>query len=120
MSARPQLPTVEQCVEFLEAVNARRVKGGLEPLNVIDFDGADPNNGHNCLSARNLYRPLFETIDAHWYVGTRNASAGGNVEDIPERILAVTDYFDGCDPREHGWPLDDLRARMVEAGVAAP
>jgi hypothetical protein len=50
----PSLPTVEQAREFLRLVNVGRVAGGLEPLELLDFDGAEPEAPCGCLSATNL------------------------------------------------------------------
>lgn len=108
------LPTVEECHALLDSINAERATGGLEPLQMLDFDGAMPGRPSNCLSARNCYVPL-----GYNYVGTTFVSGGERgPRPIPNAILRVTDVFDSCcvDPT---WS-EALRARLVEAGVVKP
>lgn len=107
------LPTVEECRAFLDAINAERATGDLEPLRVLDFDGADPGSDANCLSARNCYWPLGYYVGCAgvWKLTDRNARP------IPASILRVTKVFDGA--RDEA-TLAALRARLVEAGVVEP
>jgi hypothetical protein len=130
----PSLPTVEQAREFLRLVNVGRVAGGLEPLELLDFDGAEPEAPCGCLSATNLVCALddFASVGTIYFLGLRDSgrreafaaamgAMGANVEMtsessdywvIPAGILAVTDPFDAR--------VDGLRERLVEAGVVAP
>src|SRR4051794_21436125 len=89
------LPTVEECRAFLDAINAERATGGMEPLQTLDFDGAEPGKPRNCLSARNCYWPLG------YEVGTKTAcSRKGSYQQrpVPAEILRVTDVFDAAAP----------------------
>lgn len=120
------LPTIEQAQEFLRLVNVGRAAVGLDPIDTLDFDGAEPGHTVNCLSARNLFAPVAgehamfsvgmtavrgvpsEVVDA---LGMEEAWPGAEHFDIPDAILAVTDPFDEETP--------GLRERLVEAGVVA-
>jgi hypothetical protein len=113
------LPSVQECRAFLDAINAERATGGLEPLQTLDFDGAEPDSLSNCLSARNCYTPLGYSVgsDAVYGLGLRSPRESP----IPVEILRVTDVFDGtayC--TEGATVLVSLRARLVEAGVVKP
>lgn len=126
------LPTIEQCQTFLATINRGRVAIGLEPLDVLDFDGAVPDSTFNCLSARNLFAlsPDYpDTIVKPSYVHDADPRLsvvldGG--EGLPESITAVTAPFDACSDgfgpgvRPNEADLAALRARMVETGVVAP
>lgn len=124
------LPSIEQCQTFLATINRGRVAIGLEPLDVLDFDGAVPDSVSNCLSARNLFTLSedYESSVMPLYVDNPDPRLcvvldGG--DEIPESIKAVTAPFDAC---SDGYGSDDfdrealaaLRSRMVEAGVVAP
>ena len=113
---------------------------GLEPLEKLNFDDAEPLTGDNCLSAANLFTPA-----GCWCVGTTvvslersdylsnengqevsvsefakalNAKVVRREFDIPKDILRVTDVFDAaCDTPSL---LTKLRQRMVDAGVVRP
>lgn len=118
-----ELPTVEECREFLDKINHGRALIDLPPLDVLDFDGAEPEHTGNCLSARHLFAPagydvLPDTIEAHDHLSDRRVRAILDSGQIPAEITAVTAPFDQI---KHG-PVDRdaLRARMVEAGVVAP
>lgn len=119
----PDLPTVEECREFLRLVNVGREACGLDALEVLDFDDATPSKPTNCLSARNLFvvphgNRGFHVFDR--FVRTRREivealsmpRAGNGQHELPAAIYKVTDPFDAKTPC--------LRERMVEAGVVAP
>lgn len=122
MTTFTDLPTVEEAREFLRVINAGRVAIGAEPLAKLDFDGAEPNEGHACLSATNLFSligehagsqtvenlppQLAQAIGAERYAG---ATAGDSEFVIPDEIRVVTDPFD--------MKVEGLRERLVEAGV---
>lgn len=111
------LPSIQECHEFFEALNAERVDLGLAPIEELDYDSAEPRSTDNCLSARNCYAP------GGYWVGNQNAWVLADETDehrrIPAAILRVTDYFDECDdPSSDG--LSTLRARLVEAGIVRP
>lgn len=113
------LPSVEECRAFLDAINAERATGGLEPLKTLDFDGAEPGSLGDCLSARNCYMPLG------YSVGTETAHAlafrSPRERPIPAEILRVTEVFDSAAYCAEGATvLAALRARLVEAGVVKP
>lgn len=121
------LPTIEECQAFLATINRGRVAIGLDPLDVLDFDGAVPDAMFNCLSARNLFA-LSE--------GFTTAVMPGHVENVdprlcvvldggrrlPESIRAITEPFDACadKPGTTQQATAALRSRMVAAGVVAP
>lgn len=108
--SQESLPTLEECRAFLDAINAERATGGLEPLQVLDFDRADPDSLSNCLSARNCYMPLGYEVDTQMVY---EPHTGTDQHPIPAEILRVTDVFDAADSDR----LSALRARLVEAGV---
>lgn len=125
------LPTIEQCREFLRTINRGRVAIGLDPLVVLDFDGAVPDSDRNCLSARNLFAlsPKHDTWVMPVYVkrpDPRLLCVLDDGSDLPESITAVTRHFDACagefgpGVRTDAQALAALRSRMVEAGVVAP
>jgi hypothetical protein len=129
------LPTVEQAQEFLALVNKGRTAAGLEPLEKLDFDGAEPMIPTGCLSALNLFRPIgvqgvwkrdlsVEARNAYRAEGPLKAigcelSPGHSLPatgfgavsywSIPDAILAVTNPFDSEEP--------GLRERLEDAGV---
>jgi hypothetical protein len=120
------LPTIEECQEFLKVINRGRVAIDLEPLEYLDFDNAEPSSSCRCLSATNLFyhagyrvysnsiSPLSPNSDSRVCVVTDGYF-------LPEKILSVTDCFDDCADmfflKEN---LALLRHRMVAAGVVAP
>lgn len=111
------LPSIEQCREFLATINRGRVAIGLDPLEVLDFDGAVCDHPQNCLSARNLFcvgRKAFVSTGVVENADPRLCVVLDGGRQIPESILAVTRPFDS------GVAIPALRARMVEAGVVAP
>ncbi|HZA18936.1 MAG TPA: hypothetical protein VE645_19000 [Pseudonocardiaceae bacterium] len=120
------LPSIQECHEFFDALNAERMDLGLEPLELgeLNFDGARPGYPHGCLSALNCYRAV------HLAVGTELATTTGHERRIPDAIPRVTDYFDARDPLGQigSDEVDDdvlarvarLRARFVEAGIVRP
>lgn len=126
------LPSIEQCREFLATINRGRVAIGIDPLDVLDFDGAVPDSTFNCLSARNLFAlsPDYpDTIVKSSYVHDTDPRLcvvldGG--EGLPESVTAVTAPFDACSDgfgpgvRTNKEDLAALRRVMVEAGVVAP
>lgn len=127
-----ELPTVDECREFLALINKGREALGLERLEKIPvdvYDGCDPNNGDYCLSATTLFgkagffvayetldvkygnrrphrRPqenaLIEALDLKW-----PSYSDGYI--IPAAIKRVTDPFDER--------LNGLRERLIEAEV---
>lgn len=119
----PDLPTVEECREFLRLVNVGRVASGRNALEVLNFDDASPESPIYCLSATNLF-----VVNGHGRVGGVAANTTPEVVEalgmkrstretepgffIPAEILKVTDPFDARTP--------GLRERLVEAGVVAP
>lgn len=130
------LPSVEECRVFLRVVNQGRVAAGLEPLEVLDFDGAQPLSTDNCLSARNVFHELgydvsvagltprmadqsnvTVNVDALMAMGCPRIEMDGYVA-LPESVLCITRVFDAV------WVSSvwrgELRDRMVEAGVVAP
>ncbi len=115
------LPTIEQAREAHRLINLGREAIGMPTLRYLDFDGAEPMNCFNCLSARNLFR------EAGYAVASRRLlchsiqhaprpealiTMGMTDERIPDAIFAVTDAFDEQVP--------GLRERLVEAGVVKP
>jgi hypothetical protein len=133
------LPSIEECVAFKAAIDTGRGHAGLPPIRYLDFDGAEPGNPRNCLSARNLFREAGYGVGGEDLLTLARADPG-SLGILPERlprpggysrraipavILAVTGPFDACewqdgDPRPHLDTLRALRARLVEAGVVAP
>lgn len=111
------LPSIEECRGFLEAINAERVTGGLEPLKTLDFDGAKPRSVSNCLSARNCYAPLGYVVGAGTAYDWRHGFTFGGDRSIPAAIMRVTDVFDAAsdDPTL----LMALRGRLVKAGCVS-
>lgn len=122
------LPSVEECRTFLDTINRGREAIGLDPLTKLDFDAAQPSDGDNCLSARNLFAhaDLDVGFTALWprddvispmheglarTIGAKVNRADGCIP-IPSTIKVVTDSFDSCD--------EGLRERLVEAGVVDP
>lgn len=117
------LPTIEQCHEFMAAINAGRQAFGLEPIDKLDFDACEPLNGRRCVSAHHLINLVtdegstgFSTFNMDDEDQARTlANALGTETDyfdevlIPRSIKHVTDPFDY---REYG-----LRERLVEAGL---
>ncbi len=119
------LPTIEECQAFLAKINEGRALIDLEPLEYLDFDGAEPGNPFCCLSATNLFAHAgFKVMhDCAMERGEADDRLRGilhNGEDLPQEIIAVTDPFDACADDFWGENLTALRARMVEAGVVAP
>lgn len=124
------LPTVEECREFLDTINVGRVAIGLAPLEKLDYDVCKPGSATNCLSAHHLFwsagywtwaevtsprgiqhdARLADALSMQWI---RTPRAKGY--EIPDAIKRVTDVFD----RVEGTPdlNEALRERMVEAGV---
>jgi hypothetical protein len=125
-----ELPTIEECQAFLKTVNVVLAAFGLPALDKLDFDNAEPMEPTNCLSARNLIKPIspegkagsteFEVSPeigkqlaegiGTWIVDDSNDDY--HLVDIPDAILRVTDPFDQKIP--------GLRERLVEAGIVAP
>lgn len=134
-----ELPTTDQCMAFMDAVNRGRAEFGLEPLERLEFDECEPGDPENCLSARHLLVPVcdaagcdgsvggceFELLDGRGSnaivmgvaarlvraVGTEaEEMVPGRVDvNIPDEILAVTDPFDA--------EVEGLRGRLEEAGL---
>jgi hypothetical protein len=123
-----KLPTVEECREFLAAVNRGREALGLLALEHVDFDDAMPGDKAACLSARSVFRA------AGCYVGSCEVTPMWRESAFEEALTAV-----GCvklknEKYESWWiprsvkvvtnPFDHqtpgLRERMVEAGVVKP
>lgn len=118
------LPTIAECVEFLRRINAGRAAVDLEPLELLDFDGAQPGSTVNCLAACNLFYEAGYTMGGVFVlptmrfeprrrevmkaVGAPEIEADGTAS-LPAAILVVTHPFD--------FELPGLRERMVEAGV---
>lgn len=124
------LPTVEECREFLAVINRGRAVLGAEPLEHLDFDASDPADGTNCLSAHHL----FALIDA--YVGSSTVRTNldqalplaealeaevneWNELVIPHSIRVVTDPFDKIEYNDDDDLRVALRDRLVEAGCVA-
>lgn len=120
------LPSVEECRTFLDTINRGREAIDLPVLTKLDFDNAEPSNGGNCLSARNLFAHAGLCVgwEHAWseddvvlpaHVAIAQA-LGTKVRDaavpLPYALKAVTDPFD----RDEA----GLRERMVEAGVVDP
>lgn len=122
---------VQDVHEFVGAINAVRLNGGLDPLDEIEFDACEPNSGTNCLSAHNAFMPLGARVNPY----TAQALAGrgltpevlaeicgtrvirGSEVMIPEAILTVTSVFDSAgECSDEGTVLRPLRALFVEAG----
>jgi hypothetical protein len=115
------LPTVEQCRTFLDIVNKGRKACGLERLDKLDYDGANPGSTANCLSARNLFIPTGAHDVGATAICLRKTSRliealhlaqdhlSNGYYRIPDEILVVTDAFD--------YEVVGLRERLVEAGV---
>lgn len=123
-----ELPTVEECQAFHAKVNEGRVAFGLEPLDKLDFLRATPNDGSNCLSARNLFLvddPQAYVWSDHVNLPDRRTDALSAIDWtvygdgvlIPEEILRVTNYFDRCTSGDERHVA--LRDRLREAGVIA-
>jgi hypothetical protein len=128
-----ELPTIEQCQEFLHKINEGRALIDQPPLEFIDFDSACPGDPFNCLSARNLYFlagykvggcSLDERNTSFSKINQRVLELSYDSENslsIPGEILAVTNYFDACGEfYDDSVQLKILRERMVEAGVVKP
>ncbi len=123
------LPSIEECQTFLATINRGRVAIGLDPLDVLDFDGATPDDASNCLSALNLFSLSPGYFSPVMPSHVENADPrlcvvldGGRR--LPESITAVTGPFDACsytgEPGTSRQALAALRKVMVEAGVVAP
>lgn len=125
----PQLPSVEECQTFLATINKGREAIGLDTLEALDFDKAQPDSLSNCLSARNLFAEAGYRVGMDYVEPDRAdcdplalTALGMDLKRrsvIPEAILAVTRYFDACGTGHEGAELPTLRERMVEAGVVA-
>lgn len=130
-----ELPTIKEAQEFLRLVNVGRVAGEMEPLDYLDFDGAEPGDTHGCLSHVNLFGPAgfvvySNFVKANMGVADERVVKALNMgpgRKIPAGIKAVTDPFDSClrddhdedDVRFNEDALAALRERLVEAGVVA-
>lgn len=116
------LPSVEECQEFMRAINEYRAIAGLDPLDKLDYDACTPCNSERCLSATHLFGPAG--YDVGFNLASPNAdepsaalAAHLGADDylailIPRVIKRVTDPFDS--------QMYGLRGRLVEAGVVDP
>lgn len=126
------LPTAEECQEFLALINKGRAVYDLEPVVKLDYDRCEPGDPQECLSATYLAVPAGGTAGAYSFENVAQADRladalgtsryWGGVE-IPDGILRVTDPFDLLGELYPGDEClkeqnDALRARLVEAGVA--
>lgn len=105
------LPTVEEVRAFFAELNRERVRLGLDEIDTLDFDDAEPDSLYNCLSARNCY----VVADTAAQVFAETVRIEKRTREIPEDILRVTDYFDYCDCAPDN--LESLREVFVEAGI---
>lgn len=117
-----ELPTEQECRDFLACVNLGREAMGVHPLGTIDFDAATPNDGTSCLSANSVFHAAGYMVGSDALYPNENANdevpramgAEPSLNDndwlIPEEIVRVTAVFDA------GHDSEGLRARMVEAG----
>jgi hypothetical protein len=111
------LPTLDECRQFLETINAGRVAAGLEPVEKLEYDECHPGSADSCLSAYHLFsaQPKSHAIGSSTVlcspVTEPELAAGVRQRDgaIPDAILKVTLAFDRETP--------GLRDRLVEAGV---
>ena len=112
------LPSIEECRAFHAKINEGRVLIGLEPLDALEFDTAEPGDDQRCLSATNLFAEAGYLVGAKYVYPLRDeeddeagdpkhAVEGILVEgrpqpdygeshggQIPPEIKTVTDCFD--------------------------
>src|SRR4051812_37046043 len=108
-----ELPSIEECHEFLATINRGRKAIGLEPIETLDFDECEPDDPKRCLSARHLFAlggaiAWAADIEAYGQPQSLVEEFGGEGRrvEIPEAILKVTDPFDD--------EMPGLRERLVE------
>lgn len=134
-----ELPTIDECQEFLRTINRGREAIGMDALETLDFDGCEPGNPRACLSATNLFvhvsfsvgcihvhaeDPGYERAQDKLIAALAMppAGCGDRLFKIPREIVRVTEIFDESSNYDGYYGerqelYDALRARMVEAGV---
>lgn len=122
------VPSVAECVAFVELINRGRQALGWGPVLGLEFDAALPGTAHRGLSARHLFVGRQVVLDGPAVLGDRvirlDASSGRRLAkalgvefgpkrglELPALIARVEEAFD--DPRRHG----ELRAHFAQAGL---